>query len=273
VGGLTVAVEVFFQLPRESILYFGDTAHVPYGGRSREELISFADAISAFLVANGAKLIIDACNSTSSVALDYLAAKYPVPFVGVVEPGVRAALRLTRNRRIGVIATEATASSGSHRQVAARLCSEAEVFVQACPLLVPLAEQGAVDTPEARAALEEYLEPLKKEGIDTLILGCTHYPFFRPLIASILGPEVALVDPAAEAVRDAAQLLAEKDLLAPEDHTPRHRYFASGDPEAFRRNAENLLGRPLPPVERVVLAGEDVTSLSRFGGRPWISGS
>jgi glutamate racemase len=249
VGGLTVASEVFAQLPRESILYFGDTAHVPYGGRPAEELIRLADAISAFLVRRGAKLIIDACNSTSSVALDYLQARYPVPFVGVVEPGVRAALARTRNGRVGLIATEATVRSEAHRRVAAELRPEVRVIPQACPLLVPLAEAGAVDTPEARAALVEYLAPLKAEGIDVLILGCTHYPFFAPLIRSILGPETALIDPARETVREAARTLRQRGLAAPPGHRPRHRYFVSGDPEAFRRTAEKLTGRPFPAVE------------------------
>lgn len=253
VGGLTVAREIFAQLPYESIVYFGDTAHVPYGGRSKEELVAFADVISSFLIDQGAKLIIDACNSTSSVALDYLKAKYTVPFVGVVEPGVRAALRCTRNGRIGVIATEATVASEAHKRLAAGLAPEVKVVAQACPLLVPLAERGAVDTPEAAAVLKEYLAPLQAQGIDTLILGCTHYPFFGRLIKRILGPEVVLVDPARETVREAARLLAAKGLESPQGSVVHHRYYVSGNPETFRRNAANLLGRPLPEVRRVEL--------------------
>jgi len=249
-----VAREIFAQLPHESIVYFGDTAHVPYGGRTRQELIAFADVISSFLVGLGVKLIIDACNSTSSVALDYLKAKYTVPFVGVVEPGVRAALRCTRNGRIGVIATEATVASAAHARLAAGLAPGVQVIAQACPLLVPLAERGAVDGPEAAAALKEYLAPLQEHAIDTLILGCTHYPFFSRLIREILGPEVALVDPARETVREVARLLVLRGLEAPPGAAVRHRYYVSGDPEAFRENAARLLGQPLPEVQRVVLA-------------------
>ncbi|MGB9885676.1 MAG: glutamate racemase [Moorellales bacterium] len=249
VGGLTVASEVFAQLPAESIIYFGDNAHVPYGDRSPEELIRLADAICGYLVRQGAKLIVDACNSTSSVALEYLRRRYSVPLVGVVEPGVRAALACTKNRRVGLIATEATVQSEAHRRLAARLDPGVAVFAQACPLLVPLAEAGAVDTPEAYAALSEYLAPLADAGIDTLILGCTHYPFFAPLIRRILGPEVVLVDPARETVREAAAILQERGLMAPSGRPPRHRYVVSGDPEAFRRSAEKLTGRTLPTVE------------------------
>ncbi|MBC7345871.1 MAG: glutamate racemase [Clostridia bacterium] len=253
VGGLTVAREVFVQLPEEDVVYFGDTAHVPYGGRSPEELTAFADAISSFLLQQGAKLIIDACNSTSSVALPYLRAKYPVPFVGVVEPGVRAALRCTRNGRIGLIATEATVGSGAHQRLAGALRPEVSVFAVACPRLVPLAEEGAVDTPEAYAALQEYLAPLQAQRIDTLILGCTHYPFFAPLIRRILGPAVVLVDPAQETVRETARILGARNLRAPVGRKAHSRYFVSGDPASFRRAAEKLLRWNLASVKQVTL--------------------
>jgi glutamate racemase len=253
VGGLTVAQEIFTQLPDESIVYYGDTLYVPYGSRTREELITFADAISAFLIHQGAKVIIDACNSTSSVAIDYLRAKYAVPFVGVVEPGIRAALGSTRNGCLGVIGTEATIASEAHRQWALRLQPQVRVVTNACPRLVPLVEEGAVSSPEAYEALREYLLPLQDQGIDTLVLGCTHYPFFSPLIRQILGPEVTLVDPAQEAVRETASILAAASLRAPQGNTVQHRYYVSGDPESFRLNATGLTGRPFPMVQRVEL--------------------
>lgn len=256
VGGLTVAREVFTSLPRERIIYFGDTLHVPYGGRSTEQLISFADAICAFLVDQGVKMIIDACNSTSSVALDYLRAKYEIPIIGVVEPGVRAALRITRNGHIGVIATEATINSQAHRRAAERLDSSIKVSGVASPLLVPLVEKGIVDSEETYLALVEYLAPLQAKGIDTLILGCTHYPYVAHLVRKILGTDVSIVDPAQEVIKDTSCILREMNLMA-ESGRAVHRYFVSSEPQAFRRSAEGLLGRSLPVVELARIEGKD----------------
>lgn len=239
VGGLTVVEEIYRQLPETGIIYFGDTAHVPYGPRPVEELIGYADDITAYLISEGAKVIIDACNSTSSVALDFLQAKYPLPVVGVVEPGVRAALQVTRNGNIGIIATEATVKSGAHKRLIEQVNKGYRVYGKACPLFVPLIEAGEVQSETTRRVALEYLTPLIKNKIDTLILGCTHYPFLRHVLEEILGPEVILVDPARETVLEAKKAL--QDLGLPEDpNHKRDKFYVSGDPATFQKLGSKL---------------------------------
>ncbi|GAW91272.1 glutamate racemase [Calderihabitans maritimus] len=255
VGGLTVFQEILKQLPRERVVYFGDTGHVPYGGRSPEELIRFADSITAFLIEQGVKLILDACNSTSSVALPYLQARYEIPIIGVVEAGVKMALQVTRNGKIGIIATEATIKSGVHRRLILEREPKAEVFGQACPLFVPLVEAGNVDGPETRRVAAEYLFPLKQAGVDTLIFGCTHYPYLAPVVQEIMGKEVALVDPAVETVRQAKEILIRMNKLS-EGIKPgfNHTFYVSGSPEQFKRVARQLTGLGLiEEVKQVIL--------------------
>ncbi|MGQ9497918.1 MAG: glutamate racemase [Desulfotomaculales bacterium] len=252
-GGLTVAEEVFRQMPGEEVIYFGDTAHVPYGSKTEQELIGFAQAIIGFLVAQGAKYIIFACNTSSSVSLSIMRRRYRVPMIGLVEPGAVAAARVTKNRRIGVIATEATVRSGAYRRAIQAACPGVRVYCQAAPLLVPLVEAGKVATPEAEAALRTYLAPLQRAGIDTLLLGCTHYPFFTPLINAILGPEVALVDPAAATVAAARQDMERRGILENSPPNPSHRFFVSGDAVEFAALAKNFLNRELPPVRQICL--------------------
>lgn len=246
-GGLTVAREIWSRVPGAPVLYFADSAHVPYGEKTPAELIGFADAITAFLIAGGADLIVDACNSTSSVALGYLQKKYELPVIGVITPGVETAARVTRNRRIGVIATRATVWSQAHVAALRRINAGLEVFTQECPLLVPLVEEGHVDDAMAVAALQQYLRPLREAEIDTLILGCTHYPFMTTAVRNIMGPGVAIVDPAEEVGRQVASLTpaAEGSALAGSSR-PDNIFFTSGDPSKFSRLAAKLLGENLP---------------------------
>ncbi|KKM08990.1 glutamate racemase [Clostridiales bacterium PH28_bin88] len=244
VGGLTVAGEIFRQLPAEEIVYLGDTAHVPYGPRAVEELIGFADEIVDFLISQGAKAIVDACNTTSSVALEFLLSKYDIPIIGVVEPGVKAALRHTVSGRVGVIATEATIMSAAHRRKVQQLEPAVQVYGQACPLFVPLVESGETNSGKVRQVAREYLAPLMDQGIDTLILGCTHYPFLVPVLKEVLGPDVNLVDPAWETVRQLGRLLEEKGLTGRDKGTvsPQHRFYVTGAVEPFREVGQRLLG-------------------------------
>lgn len=244
VGGLTVAREISLQLPAETIIYYGDTAHVPYGSRTVDELIGFADAIVGFLIARGVKAIVDACNTTSAVALPYLQNKYNVPIVGVIEPGVAAALQATRNGRIGVLATAATVASNAHRQAILAGDGKVQVFAQACPKLVPLVEAGVVSGPAAAAAVAEYVLPLVAAGVDTLILGCTHYPFLAPLIQEIAGPEVTLIDPAAATVRELQGVLAAGDGLRGLHCSVAHSFYVSGDARSFSQVGRKLIGWP-----------------------------
>ncbi|MEW5761587.1 MAG: glutamate racemase [Bacillota bacterium] len=254
-GGLTVAEEVFRQMPGEEVIYFGDTAHVPYGSKTEKELIGFAHAIIGFLVQQGAKYVIFACNTSSSVSLGVMRRRYRVPMIGLVEPGVAAAVKATRNGRIGIIATEATVRSGAYQRAFQAHRPGLRVFCQAAPLLVPLAEAGKVAAPEAERALKTYLAPLRAAGIDTLVLGCTHYPFFAPLITNILGPEVVLVDPAVATVAAAREDMERRGMLQEASANPRHRFFVSGDAERFAVLARNFVSRELADVRQVCLLG------------------
>jgi len=254
VGGLTVAVEVYRQLPGEATVYFGDTAHVPYGHRSVSELLKLAGRIVAFLIAQGAKFIICACNTSSSVSLPVLVNTVKVPMLGLIKPAAWEALRLTASGKVGVLATEATVKSGAYERELKKLDPAVCVYSQAAPRLVPLVEAGEIKTPAAAAAVKEYLAPLKKAGIDTLILGCTHYPFLSELIAEELGPGVCLVDPAGAAVRLAAEEIKRLGLLNNNDErSVQHKFFVSGDPLAFKARAASFLGYDIGCVEHVDL--------------------
>lgn len=253
VGGLTVSRVVNKILPAEAIIYYGDTAHVPYGQRSAEELLGFADKIVSFLAGQGVKYIIFACNTNSALSLPVLAKKYPLPMIGLIKPGVAEALQVTRNGRVGVIATEATVRSGAYEKEIKRQNSSIEVYSQAAPLLVPLVEAGELDTPAVAAAVRQYLAPLRQAGIDTLILGCTHYPFLAGLMAQEIGPGVQLVDPAMSTVREAAGEMSRLGLLSPSGICPEHRFFVSGDPQVFQNIARQILGKDVGPVTRAEL--------------------
>ncbi|HAP93120.1 MAG TPA: glutamate racemase [Desulfotomaculum sp.] len=253
IGGLTVSREVFRLLPNEATVYFGDTAHVPYGSRRAEELIGFADQIIAFLILCNVKYIIFACNTNSSLSLPVMRRRYAVPMMGLVEPGARLAVELSANHRVGVIATEATVKSGAYQRAVRSLNPGITVFAQPAPRLVPLVEAGMSETREACESVSEYVQPLKSAGIDTLILGCTHYPFLVSCFQKCLGPEVKLVDPAAATVLAARDEIERLGLLNNLDGTPRHRYFVSGDPEDFRQTARQFPGFDALLVQRVVL--------------------
>ncbi|MGD0621810.1 MAG: glutamate racemase [Thermacetogeniaceae bacterium] len=208
VGGLSVVRQILKQLPDESIVYFGDTARVPYGPRPSAEIIAFGDQILSFLLRFDVKVVVAACNTSTSVSLPVLRRKYHLPLLGVVEPGVRAALQVTGNRRIGVLATAATVNSGSYTRGFQAYDPGVTVFAQACPQFVPLVESGKIDGPEVRAATRQYLQPLQEAGVDTIVLGCTHYPFLAPVIRELAGEAVEVVDPAEETVKELAALLA-----------------------------------------------------------------
>ncbi|HEY9900508.1 MAG TPA: glutamate racemase [Pantanalinema sp.] len=247
-GGLSVAREVFRQLPHETIAYIGDTARVPYGGRSPEELLDFNREILGLLLAQGVKAVVVACNTSSAIALPVLDAECPVPILGLIEAGARAAA--SGGRRIGIIATEATIRSRAHLRAIEALEQPCEVFPLACPNLVPMIEAGVWEGPEAEATVFESLAPLLDAKLDTLILGCTHYPFVREVIQGILGAGVRLVDPAEEAVRALGEILAANDLLSSERRGP-HRIMASGDPADFGHSATRLLGDVIDRVEGI----------------------
>lgn len=252
VGGLSVVREMLNQLPGESFVYFADTAHVPYGGRSPEEIKGFAHSTASFLLAEGCKMIIIACNTTNSLAYDDLVGSYPVPFVGVIEPGVDKALATTQNGRVGLIATEATVKSGFYQQLLKQKNPAVKVTAQGCPLFVPCVEKGETDSFAIRDAAREYLAPILAEDADTIILGCTHYPFLLPSLERLTGRMVTYVDPARETVKRARARL-EADGLLNEDAQARQRFFVSGDPETFARVGSLFLERKIEQVEKITL--------------------
>jgi glutamate racemase len=240
VGGLTVARAVLDLLPEESLIYFGDTARMPYGPRSLEEIKGFAREIAAYLLQRDVKALVVACNSVEVAAIEDLTERSGIPVIGVIDPGVRAALRATRNHRIGVIGTEATIASGAYER-AVRELNGAELFSAACPAFVPFVENGDTTSRELLASAREYLGPLTEAGVDTLILGCTHYPLLSGLLQVVMGPDVVLISSAEETAKDVYARLREEDLLADESLAA-HEFLCSGDPAAFLALASRFLG-------------------------------
>ncbi len=242
VGGLTAVKELRAQMPGEDIVYFGDTGRVPYGSRSRATIVKYTRQDVAFLRSRGVKMLIAACGTVSSVAAHVLE-EQGMPFAVVLRPTVEAALAATRNRRVGVIGTAATIRSGSYRRELERLSPGVQVFEQSCPLFVPLVESGCLGGDEITAlAAERYLSPLRRAGIDTLILGCTHYPVIREAIGRAAGPGVTLIDSGRETARYAARLLGGLGLLHAPGHRGTCRFFVSDHIEDFSSVAGIYLG-------------------------------
>jgi glutamate racemase len=256
IGGLTVLDAVMRALPREHLVYFGDTARLPYGPKSPETVRRYARENVELLRRSGVKLVVVACNTATAHALDELRDAVPLPVVGVVGPGARAALRATRTGRVGVIGTEGTIASEAYPRRLRELRAEVRVSSRACPLLVPLAEEGLLDHPATRLIVREYLEPFLADGVDALILGCTHYPVFKPLAAEVLGPGVALIDSAEETAREVAELLRGRGLERRGDAPAERRYLVSDLPARFLRVGRVFLGESLREVE-VATAGPD----------------
>ena len=291
VGGLTVMKGILEKLPDVRIVYFGDTARVPYGNRSREELIRFGEEIVTFLVGQGAEVIVVACNTSSATALPFLREYFDLPMIGMVEPGARLAVEKTIAGRIGLIATETTVRSKAYKFGVKRALKKgilpedlelrkawqqgeqeiALVKAQGCPLFVPLVEAGLANSTQAHAIAQTYLEPLKEAGVDTLILGCTHYPFLEPVIRAILGEDVLIIDPALAVVQELEKLLPYLDKLehsgligslsppsfSDKNHKRSH-YYVSGDPGLFRQVGNTLLREPIDNVKQINLEAKDL---------------
>lgn len=251
VGGLTVLREVMRQLPRESTVYFGDTARVPYGSKSRDVIVRFSLEIAQFLLQEKVKMIVVACNTASAFALGALRARFNVPIVGVIEPGAQAAIEATKTKRVGVIGTEGTIESQAYSEAIHQLNKDIEVFGQACPLIVPLVEEGWLEKPVALEIVKEYLQPLLKNKIDSMVLGCTHYPLLKNLLAQVAGPSVSLIDSAEQTARTVGKKLKEANLEAPAGHEALRQFFVSDAPERFERTGQRFLGQAIPGVKRV----------------------
>ncbi|MEO8334924.1 MAG: glutamate racemase [bacterium] len=247
-GGLTVAHAIMRQLPGESIVYFGDTARVPYGPKSPDTVRRYSHEIAAFLLEQGVKAIVVACNTATAHALPMLEAELPVPVIGVVGPGARAAVKGTRNGHIGVIGTEGTIRSGAYVRAIHAESPTAKVTALACPLFVPLVEEGWTNHDATWVIAEEYLAPLLRDDVDTLVLGCTHYPLLKGIIGEIVGREVRLIDSAEETAADTSRMLADNDIASAKEQGD-YRFIASDDPAQFLQLGQRFFGDALEHVE------------------------
>jgi glutamate racemase len=249
IGGLTVAHEVIRQLPHESLVYFGDTARVPYGPKSPDTVRRYSREIAAFLSEQGVKSIVIACNTATAHALTALRDELDMPVIGVVEPGARAAVAATREGRIGVIGTVGTIKSGAYERAIRALNPDVFITARACPLFVPLVEEGWTDHDATRLIAREYLEPLIAANIDTLVLGCTHYPLLKTLLRDVLGADVRLIDSAEETAAETARTLTSAQLAAAADAQPTYRFVASDGALQFLQLGQRFLGDTIEGVE------------------------
>jgi glutamate racemase len=260
VGGLTVLHECLVTMPNEDFVYLGDHARLPYGPRPLEEVRRFAHEIAAYLERQGVKLVVVACNTATSAALPELQQALATPVVGVITPEAHAAVRSTRNRRVGLLATQGTVDAGRYETLVRTLDAGVRFSAVACPKLVPLIESDEPFGEETIAAVREYAAPLKQAGCDTVILGCTHYPLIRPVFQRAFGRDVHLVFSADETAREVAETLAAKELENDRAREGSYRFLTTGEPEAFRELGRRFLQLPLAEVEQVTLAELEVAA-------------
>jgi glutamate racemase len=254
VGGLTVLHECLVTLPHEDFVYLGDHARLPYGPRPLAELRVFAREIGTFLEQQGVKVVVAACNAATSAALPQLQEELSVPVVGVITPEAHAAVQATRNRRVGLLATEATVNAGRYADLVRTLDAGVELFSVACPRLVPLIESDDPFGGETTDAVREYASQLKGAGVDTVILGCTHYPLIRPIFQRVFGRDVTLIFSAEETVREVAETLARKGIENDPSREGTCRFLTTGDPDTFRELGVRFLQLPIAAVEHVELS-------------------
>lgn len=251
VGGLTVMKELIELLPGENMIYFGDTARVPYGTRSRETVTRYSIENTEFLMSKGIKALVVACNTASSVSLPILRKEFSVPVIGVVEPGARAAVAATRLKRVAVIGTEATVNSRSYEEAIKALDVSVEVMGIACPLFVPLIEEGWITGEIVKLTAEKYLSSLKNNGVDSIVLGCTHYPMIKDVISEVAG--VTLIDSAIETAGEVKRMLQDNDMLRRESGGGAKGFFVTDFPEKFSRVGEKFLGHEITDITKIDL--------------------
>jgi glutamate racemase len=250
IGGLTVLHEIIEALPRENTVYLGDTARSPYGTKSVDTVLRYSFENSEFLVEKGVKILVVACNTSTAIALERLQSELDLPVIGVISPGVRAALASTKNKKVGVIGTEATIQSGAYTRALKAADPAVEVYSRACPLFVPLVEEGWTDNAVVEMTVKAYLESVKQSGIDTLILGCTHYPLLKKAIHKFLGSGVRLVDSAEETAGEVAALL-KKSVLARKTGKGVHSFFVTDAPDRFIKVGRRFLGEKVESAVRI----------------------
>lgn len=251
IGGLTVARAIHELLPHESTIYLGDTARVPYGPKSPETVRRYSREIADWLSRQGVKAVVVACNTATAHALSALREQLPMPVIGVIEPGARAAAATTQSGAVGVIGTAGTISSGAYRRALEVSRPGARIVERACPLFVPLVEEGWLSHPATRAVAEEYLGTVRSAGVDVLVLGCTHYPLLKPLIGDVMGSGTSLIDSAHETARELVTVLQRHKIAAPTGSVATHRYVVTDDVERFERVGAVFLGERLTGVEHV----------------------
>jgi glutamate racemase len=254
VGGLTVLHECLVTMPHEDFVYLGDHARLPYGPRPLDEVRRFAHEIGRYLERAGVKMVVVACNSATSAALPDLQETLEVPVIGVITPEAHAAVQATRNRKIGLLATQATVEAGRYARLVHDLDAGAELIPVACPRLVPLIESDDPFSAQTTEAVREYAAPLKEAGVDTVILGCTHYPLIRPIFQRVFGRDVTLVFSAEETAREVAETLARKGIENNPGREGSYRFLTTGEPSAFRELGERFLQLPLGDIEQVAVA-------------------
>lgn len=255
IGGLTVLKELAAALPLENTIYLGDTARVPYGIRSAETVTRYSFENTQFLLSQEIKMLVVACNTASAVSLDAVKKEFPLPVIGVLEPGARAAAAATRTRKVGIIGTEATIGSGAYEKALGKLDPAIQVFSKACPLFVPLAEEGWTENDVAVLVAERYLAFFRTSGIDTLVLGCTHYPLLKKVIGKAVGPGIALIDSATETAKEVASVLDKLKWQRPGKGPAVRKYFVTDTPTRFERLGKLFLGDAQLTAEQVKVGG------------------
>jgi glutamate racemase len=253
IGGLTVVKEIIKILPNENIIYFGDTARVPYGNKSEKVILDYSMQIANFLISKDIKMIIVACNTAASVALEYLERKYDLPIIGVIKPGAKAAVELAQRKKIGVIGTYATIRSTAYTKEINKLDPSVTVISQPCPLFVPLVEEGWLDHKVTRLVAKEYLDPLINNDIDTLVLGCTHYPLLKNVIQDIVGPKIKLIDSAESTAKEILRVLNLYELRNISNKKPNYQFYVSDLPHKFDEIGERFLGQKLIRLDKIEL--------------------
>jgi glutamate racemase len=253
IGGMTVVKRIISALPGENVIYFGDTARVPYGSKSNSTVIEYSLQNARFLVEKNIKLLVVACNTASSVALKELRERFDIPVIGMIEPGAQLALEKTRKKRIGVIGTYATTGNKAYSGELQKRDREIFVHEKPCPLFVPLAEEGWTDHKATKIIAEEYLEELKNLEIDTVILGCTHYPILSKIIGEVLGEDITLIDSGTASSLVVEKYLRDNGLLNDSGNPAKHEYFVSDVPSRFKDVAERFLGREIDKIDKVDL--------------------
>jgi glutamate racemase len=252
-GGLTVVREMISQLPNESIIYFGDTARLPYGPKSPDTVLRYSREITSFLKGQGVKALVVACNTATAHALPALREEFDFPIIGVIEPGARAAVAVTKTKRVGVIGTAGTIKSRAYETEIRKLLPDAQVTAQACALFAPLVEEGWLDSEVTRAIARNYLAPMVSAGVDTLVLGCTHYPLMKTVIGNVVGRDVRLIDSAHETARQVAEMLRASGLENATPNDASYRFVSSDAPDTFLALGQTFLGSPIDRVETLTL--------------------